>query len=189
MGFGEAVRTCFGKSFVWRGRASIAEFWWFTLALSLAAIVVDLLELLLTYITQAFLDGLLLQALFAIVSFFPSLAATIRRLHDTGRNGAWFWLAFVPFVGAIVLFVFMLLPSDPHENRYGPNPHAHPAPSDHPDQAAVPDQAPVAVPARQPVSRPGLHWCATPGCPMYQSNVGQETCYSCGQPTQETEPV
>lgn len=185
MGFGEAVRTCVNKSFVWEGRASIAEYWWFALALSLAEVVVDLLVFLLIYATKALLTALLVQVLFAVVTFFPSLAVTIRRLHDTGRNGAWCWIVFIPYIGPIVLFVFMLMSGNPHENRYGPDPYGRQAADPAPD----PYGHPAATEPGRPISRPGLHWCATRGCPMYQTNVGQETCYSCGQPTQETEPV
>ena len=42
----------------------------------------------------------------------PLLALYWRRLHDTNRSGALFFLAFIPFVGAIILLVFMVLPSE-----------------------------------------------------------------------------
>ncbi|WP_306895831.1 DUF805 domain-containing protein [Agromyces albus] len=41
-----------------------------------------------------------------------------RRLHDTNRSGAFFFLAFIPFVGSIILLVFMLMPSDPAGARF-----------------------------------------------------------------------
>ena len=59
----------------------------------------------------------------AIVSlglFLPSLAVTVRRLHDTDRSGWWILIAFVPFVGAVVLIVFMCLPGTAGPNRFGP---------------------------------------------------------------------
>ena len=34
----------------------------------------------------------------------PSLSVTVRRLHDTGRSGWWFFIALIPLVGAIILF-------------------------------------------------------------------------------------
>ncbi|MFC4081590.1 DUF805 domain-containing protein [Amycolatopsis samaneae] len=45
----------------------------------------------------------------------------IRRLHDTGRSGGWWFITWVPF-GSIVLVVFLCLPSDYGVNRYGPEP-------------------------------------------------------------------
>jgi len=52
----------------------------------------------------------------------PSLAVSVRRLHDTGRSGFWLLLAFVPLIGGLVLLVFEALDSQPGDNQYGPNP-------------------------------------------------------------------
>lgn len=57
----------------------------------------------------------------------PSLAVTIRRLHDSGRRAWWLILGFIPVVGAIILLIFLFLGSKPAENRYGPSPKATPA--------------------------------------------------------------
>jgi uncharacterized membrane protein YhaH (DUF805 family) len=46
----------------------------------------------------------------------------IRRLHDTGRSGAYFWTILIPFVGPIVLIVLWALPGEAGENMYGPPP-------------------------------------------------------------------
>ena len=59
---------------------------------------------------------------FGLVSFIPALSITVRRLHDIGKSGWWYLIAFVPLIGGLVLFVFTLLDSDPDRNEYGPNP-------------------------------------------------------------------
>jgi uncharacterized membrane protein YhaH (DUF805 family) len=46
----------------------------------------------------------------------------VRRLHDTGRSGWWFFIAFVPIAGGIILLVLLLLDSTPGDNQYGINP-------------------------------------------------------------------
>ena len=51
----------------------------------------------------------------------PGLAVGIRRLHDIGRSGWWILIALVPFIGAIVLLVFALQPSE-GPNRFGERP-------------------------------------------------------------------
>ncbi|MFW6691363.1 DUF805 domain-containing protein [Streptomyces sp. MAR4 CNX-425] len=63
---------------------------------------------------------------YVLVTFLPSLAASVRRLHDVGRSG-WWWLltAFVPFGGVVVL-VFLLLDSEARDNDHGPCPKAVP---------------------------------------------------------------
>ena len=53
---------------------------------------------------------------------FTALAVQVRRLHDIGRSGWWVFIALVPLVGAIVLFVFDVLPSENGANRYGQEP-------------------------------------------------------------------
>jgi uncharacterized membrane protein YhaH (DUF805 family) len=45
-------------------------------------------------------------------------------MQDTGRNGLWILLGLIPFVGSIVLLVFMLLPGTPGPNEFGPDPKA-----------------------------------------------------------------
>lgn len=50
----------------------------------------------------------------------PSLAVTWRRLHDVNLSGAFFFLNFVPYVGAVTLVVLTLIDSKPGANVYGP---------------------------------------------------------------------
>ena len=52
----------------------------------------------------------------------PSLAVSIRRLHDTNRSGWWILIGLIPFLGALVLIVFYLLDGTPGPNKYGPDP-------------------------------------------------------------------
>lgn len=60
-----------------------------------------------------------LQLIYAVVICLPTLSVHVRRLHDIGRSGWWYWILLVPFVGIIVLFIFMLLPSNSEVNEYG----------------------------------------------------------------------
>lgn len=62
-----------------------------------------------------------------IVHIIPAITLTIRRLHDIGRSGWWYFLPLVPIVGAIILLVWMCRPSDDYANAYG----------DHPDTAGA----------------------------------------------------
>ena len=59
------------------------------------------------------------SGLFALGTLIPNLAISWRRLHDIGKSGGWWFLAFVPLVGAIVLLVFYCTDSAP-DNQYGP---------------------------------------------------------------------
>ncbi|WP_366074962.1 DUF805 domain-containing protein [Phenylobacterium sp.] len=51
-------------------------------------------------------------------SAIPSLAVQFRRLHDIDRSAWWVLLNLIPLLGALVLFVFHLLPGTPGPNRF-----------------------------------------------------------------------
>lgn len=52
----------------------------------------------------------------------PMLAVAFRRLHDTNRTAWWILIGLIPFLGALVLFIFYLLDGTPGSNKYGPDP-------------------------------------------------------------------
>jgi len=55
-------------------------------------------------------------------TFIPSIAVEVRRFHDQDKSG-WFWfLRLVPYVGGIIIIVFMGIDGTPGPNRYGPDP-------------------------------------------------------------------
>lgn len=77
---------------------------------------------ILCYVVAGILDLAVKTPIFAVIVLLglllPSLAVLVRRLHDTGRSGGWFWIGFVPLVGSVILFVFTVLASEPGPNRY-----------------------------------------------------------------------
>ena len=59
-----------------------------------------------------------------LVMLVPTLALTVRRFHDQELSG-WFLLFYLlPWIGGIVIFVFMCLPGTSGGNRYGDDPKA-----------------------------------------------------------------
>ena len=64
----------------------------------------------------------LAHAIFTLYVFIPSLAVTVRRLHDSGKSAWWLLLVLIPAAGQLVLLIFMLLPSEAAVNRFGPPP-------------------------------------------------------------------
>ena len=63
-----------------------------------------------------------LALLWALIIFIPNLAVTIRRFHDQDKSGWFYLLAFIPFVGGLILLVFMFLEGTRGPNRFGPDP-------------------------------------------------------------------
>jgi uncharacterized membrane protein YhaH (DUF805 family) len=56
---------------------------------------------------------------FALLAISPSLAVSVRRLHDTNRVGWWVLTGVIPLVGLILVVVFCCLKGDEGENRFG----------------------------------------------------------------------
>jgi len=48
----------------------------------------------------------------------PSITAFVRRMHDIGRSGWWYWIGLVPIIGSLVQLYFCVQPSD-GPNEYG----------------------------------------------------------------------
>ena len=126
--FGSALRTCIIQKYAtFSGRATRSEYWFNYLAQFL-------LGGLLLGIATIFSDGnplkllmnmgffFVLTFLLCLAFFLPNLAVLVRRLHDTGKSGWFVFINFVPFVGPLILFVFTVMGSQPHDNQYGQAP-------------------------------------------------------------------
>jgi uncharacterized membrane protein YhaH (DUF805 family) len=64
----------------------------------------------------------ILSALYGLVVLLPSLAVSVRRLHDTGKSGWMILINLIPLIGIIWILILMIKDSDPGDNEYGPNP-------------------------------------------------------------------
>ena len=106
MNFQTAIRSGFQNYTNFKGRASRAEYWWWALF---------------TLIVQIVTSGQnAIGDLISLAILLPSVAVTIRRLHDTNRRGWWFvlpisslGLAFIAFIAFAVSTAFSLV--DPSE--------------------------------------------------------------------------
>ena len=105
----KAVKTCFNKYADFNGRAERPEFWWFALFCFVVNTVAKI-------VFASWIAGL-----FSLALLVPSLAAGTRRLHDIGKSGWWLLLGLIPLVNLVLLY-FMVQPSEPESNAYGPPP-------------------------------------------------------------------
>ena len=64
--------------------------------------------------------GWILTLVYAGAQNVPAVGLWVRRLHDTGRTGAWFLLNAIPF-GFFILLFMVMDDSQPGDNHYGPN--------------------------------------------------------------------
>ncbi len=118
------------KCATFSGRATRTEYW----SLILFVDIFVLIELGMLYLMETMEQMLgkdvglyyivcLVVMFFCFFTILPCSSAAVRRLHDIGLSGWWWWIGvFVPFLGFVVFFVFMLLPSSPMDNQYGPAP-------------------------------------------------------------------
>lgn len=91
------------------------------------ALISAVISIALTIIDNVAGTSPILGAVYSLVVLLPGLGVSIRRLHDTDRSGWWLLIALVPFVGVIILIVFLASEGKPHENSHGPNPKLVPA--------------------------------------------------------------
>ncbi len=97
------------------GRSRRTEFWTFMLFHLIILLVLRII------------DGLtgtsgLISSIYVLGLLVPMIAVSVRRLHDTDRSGWWLLAVFFPFLGVIVLLLFMAQESDAKSNEYGPSP-------------------------------------------------------------------
>lgn len=111
------------------GRSCRKEYWMFQLFIVLVAIVLGVILFTGTAASSDGEPGSLLFSLAAIpfgiwviATIIPSIAVQVRRFHDQDRSGWMILLGFIPYVGGIIVFVFMLLEGTRGANRYGPDP-------------------------------------------------------------------
>ena len=119
--FMEAVKLGFSKYFRFSGRSTRAEYWWWTLFVVMADIVLAVVDTL-TGTMGMFGDSGLLGALFELAILIPSFALGARRLHDIDRSGWWQLLWLVLVIGWIVLISWAIKRGDDGQNKYGPAP-------------------------------------------------------------------
>ncbi len=65
---------------------------------------------------------ILLLVLVYLGFFIPTLAVQVRRFHDQDLSGWFVLLGFIPYVGWLIVLIFMCIDGTPGPNRFGPDP-------------------------------------------------------------------
>lgn len=110
---------CWQKFATFQGRARRREYWFFILFNAIISIALAITDISLGGDSMGLLSGL-----YSLLIFLPSLAVTVRRLHDIDRSGWWLLLYVVPVVGVLVILVFTVLDGTQGNNEFGPDPKA-----------------------------------------------------------------
>lgn len=107
-----------------KGRSRRKEYWMFLLAMMIAFAIIFVISDILSpgRGTDPLSQPLVLIGLLAIL--LPSLAVQVRRFHDQDKSGWFVLLGLIPFVGGLIVLIFMCLEGTRGENSYGPDPKA-----------------------------------------------------------------
>jgi uncharacterized membrane protein YhaH (DUF805 family) len=131
--FKAAVRRVFKKYATFTGRASRAEYWWWAMVSVVVWTVLNIITTLgslsapsaangYTYTSPTpgplTVIGSILLVVWGLAIAVPTLALTVRRLHDVNMSGWVVLLGLIPFVGNIIVLVFTLLRSNPAGQRF-----------------------------------------------------------------------
>jgi uncharacterized membrane protein YhaH (DUF805 family) len=119
------------RYFAFSGRSRRKEYWMYALFYILVFAVLNVIfgtnDIVSTptgfgYASRLVGGGGIIGGLFALASFIPSLAVSVRRLHDQERSGWMLLLVLIPLLGGFALLVLMCLEGTRGTNRYGPDP-------------------------------------------------------------------
>jgi len=110
-----------------QGRSRRLEYWMFTLFVTLCAMALGALVLVFAGLGSSEPSGftgtlIVILGLAYLAILVPSIAVQVRRFHDRDMSGWFVLLNFIPYVGSLIVFVFMVLDGTPGPNRYGPDP-------------------------------------------------------------------
>tara|TARA_B100001094_G_C18150995_1_gene783674 strand:+ start:299 stop:769 length:471 start_codon:yes stop_codon:yes gene_type:complete len=127
MGFMDALTTVFRNKYAtFSGRASRSEYWWAYLGYFVIATVLQIFALVGGIILIDAGELALLPTLIALVGIFaliiPTIAVSVRRMHDTGKSGWMLLILIIPCIGFILWIVWMVEDGQAHDNAYGPVP-------------------------------------------------------------------
>ncbi len=117
----EKFKAIFNKYFVdylkihytnFEGRVSRSQYWYFVLCYVVVAIPLGII------------DGILFQSqvltlILSLALIVPQIGIGVRRLHDLGKPGWWYFMMLIPLVGPIALLVLFCMKGENKDNQYG----------------------------------------------------------------------
>lgn len=100
----DACKVYWIKYATFEGRARRAEYWW---------------AYLMTFVLNLVLGWTIIVPIATLV---PTIAISVRRLHDLNKSGWYYLLMLVPIVGLIILLVWFCQEGTYGRNQYGDDP-------------------------------------------------------------------
>lgn len=117
------LRALIKNYFNFNGRARRKEYWYY----HLFQIIVNLSILCGIFILSEYLGAacLIVSILLFVLTIIPSLAVTVRRLHDRNMSGWWVVTTFIPYVNIVTTVFFLIIfcfKGTAGANNFGPDP-------------------------------------------------------------------
>lgn len=119
-------KAIFEKAIDFKSRSNRYEYWSFTLITWVVQVILSNMAALANGVTLSLGSSMMMQAslliplvIIGLLFAVPELSVSVRRLHDTGRSGWWFFINCVPVIGNLIFVIFMLKSGDNDENKYG----------------------------------------------------------------------
>jgi uncharacterized membrane protein YhaH (DUF805 family) len=105
-----------------KGRARRKEYWMFTLFNIIFLVVAVVLDNLLGLSFAPLVPYGWIYVIYVLAVFIPGIAVVVRRLHDIGKSGWFYFIALIPIIGVIWLLVLLCTDSESGANKWGDNP-------------------------------------------------------------------
>ncbi len=106
------------------GRARRSEFWWFIVFMIIVSTLlggIDIGIFGLRWLSSGNPMGPL-SSLASLALVIPSIAVSVRRLHDLDKSGWWYLLGLIPLIGALILLIWFASSGTAGSNRFGAEP-------------------------------------------------------------------
>jgi uncharacterized membrane protein YhaH (DUF805 family) len=113
------------RYFEFSGRSTRRQYWLFWLVSGLLGVSAVYADFALYGIRPSPTEHGPFTVFSGIVHFIPGVTVTIRRLHDIGRSGWWFFIVLIPFAGVFILLYWTILGPKEWDNAFGPDPRNH----------------------------------------------------------------
>ena len=124
-----AVALMFKRGFDFSGRSKRSEYWYVVLLYVLISVAVTIVEIAMAA-SGAKMDTIatvstiitVVAWIYFLIALIPSLALTVRRLHDVGKSAWWLLISPIPIIGSIYMLILMATESD-YDNEWGECPN------------------------------------------------------------------
>ena len=121
----QAYKKCLQKYATFSGRSRRSEYWYFKLLYYLIFIIIAI-SIVFFFIDEDENELIKIMntvyLIYSLLFLIPNISVTVRRIHDTGRSGYFFFMYFIPIIGPFFILYYCICDSQEQTNEYGPSP-------------------------------------------------------------------